>query len=435
MSKRYFINTYGCQMNVHESEKIAGILQRRGYTPALDIKEADLILFNTCAIRETAESRVIGNLGIVKKLKENKRDLIVVVCGCMTQKKDSALKIKKRCPFVDVIIGTHNIYLLDQYLDEVESGKRVLEVLESEGEVTEHVPLFRSSGVNAWINIMYGCNNFCTYCIVPYVKGRERSRRTEDIIDEVKSVINEGYKEITLLGQNVNSYLYGNTNFASLLDKVLSVDGDFRLKFMTSHPKDLSEDVVRVISQSDKAAKYVHLPVQSGSDRILGLMNRRYDSSAYLNKIDMIRKYMPQAGISSDIIVGFPTETEADFTDTLSLIERVRFNNLYTFIYSRRAGTKADAMEGQIDLAVKTERIERLIDRQFVIGNELAESCIGKTYSVLVEGYKDGLCYGKTECDKSLSFPSKADFTGKFVFVTVTGRSNNKLLGSLKANI
>jgi len=418
-------------MNVHESEKIAGILRAKGYIESEKIEDADFILFNTCAIRETAENRVIGNLGIVKKIKEKNKNLIVAVCGCMTQKSATALNIKKRCPFVDIIIGTHNIYNLGNYLDEVEAGKKVFEILDTEGEVTEGVPLYRTSGVNAWVNIMYGCNNFCTYCIVPYVKGRERSRSVEDIVEEAKRVISEGYKEITLLGQNVNSYSYNNTDFASLLERILSLDGDFRLKFMTSHPKDISEKVIKVISQSDKAAKYIHLPVQSGSDRILRLMNRKYDSKSYLEKIDMIRNYIPNVGISSDIIVGFPTETEMDFEDTMRLVEKVQYNNLYTFIYSRRSGTVADSMEGQIDLNVKTERIERLIAHQFEIGNNIAKNCIGKQYNVLVESYKDGVCHGKSECDKALAFYSAENLIGKFVNVKVTGCNNNKLLAEL----
>jgi len=432
MSKKYFINTYGCQMNVHESEKIAGILKKCGYDSAEKIEDADFIMLNTCAIRETAENRVVGNLGIIKKLKEKNRNLIVAVCGCMTQKAVTAQNLKKRCPFVDIIIGTHNIYSLDKYIAEAEAGKKVFEILESEGSIIENVPVYRTSGVNAWVNIMYGCNNFCTYCIVPYVKGRERSRDYNEVVGEVKQVIAEGYKEITLLGQNVNSYSNGQVNFAKLLEKILSLDGDFRLKFMTSHPKDISEEVVRVISQSDKAAKYIHLPLQSGSDRILKLMNRRYDSKSYLNKVDMIRKYMPNAGLSSDIIVGFPTETEQDFDDTMSLVEKVKFNNLYTFIYSRRSGTVADKMDGQIDIKIKTERIEKLIDRQFLIGNDIAEQCIGNRYKVLVESHKDGKCYGKTECDKAVSFDSSEDLTGKFVEVKITYRANNKLFAQLK---
>ncbi|MBQ8881799.1 MAG: tRNA (N6-isopentenyl adenosine(37)-C2)-methylthiotransferase MiaB, partial [Clostridia bacterium] len=408
MQRKYFINTYGCQMNVHESEKLAGILIERGYTQADSLNDADIVVFNTCCVRETAEQRVLGNLGIVKKLKESKPNLKVAVCGCMAQKKGSAESLKKRCPFINIIFGTHNIHKFGEFLDELDRGvKFQSEILDTEGKIVEGVPVYRTSGVNAWVNISYGCNNFCSYCIVPYVRGRERSRSKSQIIDDVRALLDEGYKEITLLGQNVNSY--GNDfadksiNFANLLEELSKFDGKYKIRFMTSHPKDLSEDVVKVIASSDKLADFIHLPVQAGSDRILSLMNRKYTKSDYLKQIDMIRKHIPNVGLSSDIMVGFPTETEEDFLDTVDIVKRVRYNNLFTFIYSRRSGTPADKME-QIPLAIKKDRIKRLIDLQFEIGNEEASACVGKTYETLCAEFHDGKCVGKSSCEKAITF-------------------------------
>ena len=426
--KKYFINTYGCQMNVHESEKLAGILALRGYTQAESQEEADIILFNTCSIRETAESRVLGNLGIVKKLKERRPDIIVGICGCMSQRSGAAEMLKKRCPFIDIIFGTFNMHKLGEYIDELQkSGKKIVEIWDKGG--IEDSPVLRSSGVNAWVNIMYGCDNFCTYCIVPYVKGRERSRQKQDIIREVKELVSQGYKEITLLGQNVNSYGGGSPEFAMLLSDLAEIDGKFRIKFMTSHPKDLSSDVVKVMSQSEKIAKYVHLPVQSGSDRILKLMNRKYTSKEYLDRVDMIRSYIPDVGISSDLMVGFPSETEQDYLDSENLVKRVKYNNLYTFIYSRRSGTVADKMPDQIDIATKTDRIERLIKTQFDIGNKIAADLVGSTYEVLCDSYDNGICYGKSSCDKSVSFEGSQQDVGQFLDVKITQAKNNKLIG------
>lgn len=428
--KKFFINTYGCQMNVHESEKLAGILYERGYVSAESNEDADIILLNTCCIRETAETRVLGNLGIIKKLKEKKPELIVGICGCMPQKKGTAEMLRRRCPFIDIIFGTHNMYKLNEYLDEAEHHRKVLEIWDKEGE-PENVPVHRDSGVNAWVNIMYGCDNFCSYCIVPFVRGRERSRDFDEVVNEVGSLIRKGYKEVTLLGQNVNSYMGGSPHFGELLRALTKFDGEYRIKFMTSHPKDLTEDVVSAMASSDKIADYIHLPVQSGSDRILKLMNRKYTSGEYLDKIAMIRSYIPEAGISSDLMVGFPTETEEDYLCSERLIEKVEFNNLYTFIYSRRSGTVADKMDGQIDIKVKTERIERLIKRQFEIGNKLAFGYIGKTFRVLCDSCIDGVCYGKSSCDKSISFDGGVENVGKFLNVRVRQAKNNKLIGEI----
>ena len=434
---KYYIHTYGCQMNVHESEKLAGILEEKGYLPAEKENDADIIVFNTCCVRETAETKILGNLGIVKKLKETKPDLKVCVCGCMAQKKGEADRLKKRCLFINLIFGTHNLYKFDQYLDEIMSGQNVIEVWDTDKTLPEKTPIKRSDSVNAWVNIMYGCNNFCSYCIVPYVRGREISRPEQDVLQDVKKLISEGYKEITLLGQNVNSY--GNdfsdksNHFAALLEKCASFEGDYKIRFMTSHPKDLSEEVVKTIASCDKLADFIHLPVQAGSDRILSLMNRRYTSGQYLEKIDMIRSYIPDAGLSSDIMVGFPTETEEDFSDTMNIVKKVGYNNLYTFIYSRRSGTPADKME-QIELATKKRRIKELIALQFEIGCDLAKKCVGKTYRVLCDGYDGKTASGKSSCEKAIYFPSDINPVGKFVNVTVTHTKNNQLYGEIKNN-
>lgn len=434
---KYYIHTYGCQMNVHESEKLAGILEEKGYLPTEKENDADIIVFNTCCVRETAETKILGNLGIVKKLKETKPDLKVCVCGCMAQKKGEADRLKKRCPFINLIFGTHNLYKFDQYLDEIMSGQNVIEVWDTDKTLPEKTPIKRSDSVNAWVNIMYGCNNFCSYCIVPYVRGREISRTEQDVLQDVKTLISEGYKEITLLGQNVNSY--GNdfsdksNHFAALLEKCASFEGDYKIRFMTSHPKDLSEEVVKTIASCDKLADFIHLPVQAGSDRILSLMNRRYTSGQYLEKIDMIRSYIPDAGLSSDIMVGFPTETEEDFSDTMNIVKKVGYNNLYTFIYSRRSGTPADKME-QVELATKKRRIKELIALQFEIGCDLAKKCVGKTYRVLCDGYDGKTASGKSSCEKAIYFPSDINPIGKFVNVTVTHTKNNQLYGEIKNN-
>lgn len=436
--KKYFIHTYGCQMNVHESEKLAGVLCQHGYVKAEEDAEADIIVFNTCCIRESAETRVLGNLGHAKKLKEANPDLIIAICGCMPQKAGTAEMLKKRCPFIDIIFGTHNLSLFGEYLDKVKNeGKKVLEIWHEERQIKELDTIKRDEGVSAWVNIMYGCNNFCSYCIVPYVKGRERSRSIDEIVGEIKGLVKEGYKEITLLGQNVNSYNFvdeknNHYDFADVLDIVSDIEGDFRIKFMTSHPKDISEKVVKTIADKQKLAKYIHLPLQSGSDRILKLMNRKYDSAQYLAKVDMIRNYIPDCGITSDIIVGFPTETNEDFEATETVVRKVCFNNLFTFIYSRRSGTVADKMDGQIDIKTKRERIKHLIDLQFGLGLRKAEEQIGKNGCVLCEKLIGGKGYGKSQNDTPVTFDSDEPLeTGKFYDVKIKSHRNTKLYGTV----
>ncbi|MBP3344802.1 MAG: tRNA (N6-isopentenyl adenosine(37)-C2)-methylthiotransferase MiaB [Clostridia bacterium] len=360
---KYFIVTYGCQMNVHESEKIAGILENLGYSEAEKREDADIIVFNTCAIREGAEDRVFGNVGNLKKMKKRNKDLIIAVCGCMTQKEQTAQKLLTTFPFVDIVIGTFNLPKIGDYISAVKKGRQ-LEILE-EGDIDETLPYKRTSGDNAWVNIMQGCNNFCTYCIVPYVRGREKSRKMENILNEIKAVVAEGkYKKITLLGQNVNSYgndLSDGTNFAELLREICKIDGDFKVSFMTSHPKDLTDEVIDVIAGHDKIEKYIHLPAQSGNDRILKLMNRKYTREKYLSIIHKIREKIPSCRITSDFIVGFPTETEEEFEDTYSLVKEVRFDSIFAFMYSPREGTVASKMEDQIPDEIKNARVNKLL--------------------------------------------------------------------------
>lgn len=360
---KYFIVTYGCQMNVHESEKIAGILEGLGYSETDKRENADIIVFNTCAIREGAEDRVFGNVGNLKKMKKKNKDLIIAVCGCMTQKEQTAQKLLSTFPFVDIVIGTFNLANLGYYIESVKKGRQ-MEVWQ-EGELDETLPYKRTSGENAWVNIMQGCNNFCTYCIVPYVRGREKSRKEESILKEIREIVAEGkYKKITLLGQNVNSYgknLEEPISFSKLLHDICKIEGDFTLSFMTSHPKDLTDDVIDAIANELKIEKYIHLPAQSGNNRILQKMNRRYTREKYLSLIEAIREKIPNCRITSDFIVGFPTETDEEFEDTYSLVKQVRFDSIFAFMYSPREGTVASNMEGQISEEVKHVRVNKLL--------------------------------------------------------------------------
>lgn len=369
---KYFIVTYGCQMNVHESEKIAGILEKLGYSPADRREDADIIVFNTCAIREGAEDRVLGNVGNLKKLKKKNKNLIIAVCGCMTQKERTATNLLNTFPFIDIVIGTFNLPKLGYYIEAVKKGRELesersgkqLELFD-EGEIDETLPYKRTSGDNAWVNIMQGCNNFCTYCIVPYVKGREKSRKEENILKEIKDIIAEGkYKKITLLGQNVNSYgkdLVPPVSFSKLLRDICLLDGGFTVSFMTSHPKDLTDDVIDAIAEEDKIEKFIHLPAQSGNNRILKLMNRSYTREKYLDIIKKIRQKIPNCRITSDFIVGFPTETEEEFNDTCSLVSEVKYDSIFAFKYSPREGTVASKMEGQVPEEIKSERVNKLL--------------------------------------------------------------------------
>lgn len=420
-------------MNVHESEKLAGILENRGLSAVSEASRADVIVFNTCCIRDTAEKKIEGNIGELKALKRSRPDLIIVISGCMTQQKGRAEALKKRFPFIDIILGTNNQYLLGEKIDEVLAKKKKLIAVDPSEKpaIDENVPVYRTSYPNAWINIMYGCNNFCTYCIVPYVRGRERSRDPEHILTEIRRAVADGYKEITLLGQNVDSYgsdMDSGMNFYKLLQKIAEIDGKFRIRFMTSHPKDLSEEVIKLISEHPNFCNNIHLPVQSGSDAVLKRMNRKYTRGRYLDLIDTIRKYMPDAGITTDIMVGFPGETEQDFKDTIDLVKRVRFQNAFTFVYSPRNGTPAAAME-QIPADIKKARITELVALQNAISDEISLEYLNKTYEILVEDEENGVCAGRTDSGRLVRFPGERSDIGKFIDVTVTKSKASSLYG------
>lgn len=438
-NKKYCVVTYGCQMNLHESEKISGILSGMGMSAVNEPENADVVVFNTCCIRDTAERRALGNIGKMKELKKKNKKLLIVVTGCMTQQNGFAENMKERYQYVDVILGTHNISDLENQIRiRLEKKKRVAAVLDTDGYIDdETTPVTRTSFPNAWVNINYGCNNFCTYCIVPYVRGRERSRDMKSIISECEKLINDGYKEITLLGQNVNSYGNDvpdeNVNFANLLREVAKIDGKFRIRFMTSHPKDLTEDVVKAIRDNDKICNNIHLPIQAGSNSVLKNMNRRYTREHYLGLIDMIRRYLPDCGITTDIMVGFPYETEEDFLDTMDIVEKVRFSTAFTFIYSVRKGTKAAEMP-QIPYEIKQNRIKRLIARQNEITEEISKDYVGNVYEILVEGMqekKNGYVVGRTESGRLVSAKGDESMIGEFKNVKITAVKNAQLLGEI----
>ena len=439
MSKKYHIVTYGCQMNVHESEKIAGILRRMDYEETAQKEEADIIVFNTCCIRENAENHAFGNIGALKKLKKNNPNLLIAVGGCMTQEKGKTDVLKKKFPFIDIMFGTLNLEELQRLIEKkLTQKKRVIEIREKEGEIVEFPDAYRTSYPNAWVNIMYGCNNFCSYCIVPYVRGRERSRKPEHILEEVKGLVKAGYKEITLLGQNVNSYGSDNKtgmNFAQLLDAVASIEGKFRLRFMTSHPKDFNEDVVKVMEKHRKICRLVHLPVQSGSTPILQAMNRRYTREKYLSEIEMLKSRLPEAEVTTDIIVGFPGETEEDYLLTEDLVKKVDFASAFTFVYSKRQGTKAAEMENQIPEAVQKDRIMRLVELVNSLTRQKSEKYVGKTVEILCEDYdeKKGLYLGRDEFGRMGYFKSERNVIGEFIQLKVTKANGISLFGEMKA--
>ena len=433
----YKINTYGCQMNVHESEKIAGMLESLGYKETNEDSKADVIVFNTCAIRETAESHAIGNIGALKGLKKKKKNLIIAVGGCMTQQDNTAKKLKETFPFIDIIFGTHNLLYFKDYMQErLNTNKSVVKVFEKEEEIIEDKTVKRTSYPNAWVNIMYGCNNFCTYCIVPYVRGRERSRELNSILEEVESLVAEGYKEITLLGQNVDSYgktLNPKISFATLLEKVAQIKGDFRLRFMSNHPKDIDDEVIKVVAKYDKICKSIHLPVQAGSDKILSLMNRRYTISSYLEIVEKIRNAIPNCAITTDIMVGFPNEDEVDFQGSVELLKKVQYDGAFTFVYSKRKGTKAYDMQGHISEEVKKQRIMQLVELQNNINKEKSKDYIDKVVEVLVENYDDKkhLYSGRDDRGRMIYFESDNALIGDLINIKIKKTGGISLFGEV----
>lgn len=436
---RYYIESYGCQMNDHDSEKLAGMLCEAGFQPAPSKEEADFILFNTCCIREHAEKRVFGNVGALKKQKDENPALCIAVCGCMMQQKDVAARLYKRFPFVDMIFGTNELHRFPILLEEALSGKRVLSVTQSDGEIAEGLPVLRESRFSTNVTIMYGCDNFCTYCIVPYVRGRERSRRPEAVRAELEELVRQGYKDITLLGQNVNSYGRGcdfDCDFADLLRMLSQVPGDFVLRFMTSHPKDASEKLFATMAECDKVAKHLHLPFQSGSSRVLKAMNRSYDREQYLAQVALARRYMPSLSLTSDVIVGFPNETEEEFQQTISLVEQVEFDNLFTFIYSRREGTVAARIEDHTPMEEKKRRFEQLLQVQNQISNRRNAACVGQTMRVLVDGLGDDPEYpltARTQGQKLVRLKGDPALVGRFVEAKIEKHTTWALFGAVQA--
>ena len=420
--------TYGCQQNVSDSQRLMGLLNLMGYSITEQPEEADFILFNTCAVRGHAEDRVWGNVGSVKKYKSANPNLMVAVCGCMAQQSQVAERFKKSYPYVDIVFGTQLHHRLPEFIyKRLSGGKRIFELgLENE-DIVENFPVMRDDRVKGYLPIMYGCNNFCTYCIVPYVRGRERSRNPQEIIAEAERMVKSGYKEIMLLGQNVNSYGFsGGINFAKLLRMINDIDGDFRIRFMTSHPKDCTEELLDAMRDCQKVERHLHLPFQCGSDRVLQLMNRRYDTERYLYLIDEARKRMPDIQFTSDIIVGFPGETYQDFLGTLEIVRSVRFTSLFTFIYSPREGTPAAQMPDPVSREEKGKWFDELLALQDEIGREISESLVGQTLNVLCEGKNDksGRYFGKCDGYSEIEFEGYEDLVSKFVKVKVDSFKN-----------
>ena len=437
---KYYILTMGCQLNENDSEKISGLAESMGYTRTENILDADLVIYNTCCVRENAEEKLFGKLGEVKKLKEAK-GIIIAIGGCMMQEQHIVDKIKKSYNY-DVIFGTHTLYKFPQDLyNAIIENKKITDILDIDGEIIEGLPIRRDDNIRASVTIMNGCNNFCTYCIVPYVRGRERSRAPEDILKEVKKLTKEGYKEITLLGQNVNSYmrverekektLTANENnnnpdkidsFAKLLRAVNQIEGIEKIRFTSPHPKDFTDDVIEAIKKCDKVSKLIHLPLQSGSTSVLKAMNRVYTKEQYLSLVDKMKNKIPNVKFSTDIIVGFPGETEEDFEDTLDVVRKVKFEQIFMFIYSRRVGTPADKMENQIPEEIKHKRFDRLKKLYEEIIAEKNKEYIGIIQEILVEGYSktnDNFLTGRTDSNKVVIFEGDSDLIGKIVKVKI----------------
>ena len=429
--------TSGCQMNAHDSEKLAGMLEDMGLTPAPTREEADFVLHNTCCIRDNAERKALGNVTWLKEIKKQRPDMLIGVCGCMVQEPGMAEKILRQYPFVDVAFGTGNIHRLPELLYRAaDTRRRVVAVPQEQSTLIEGLPIRRDSPFQSYVTIMYGCNNFCSYCIVPYVRGRERSRSADDILREVEGLQKKGVQEIMLLGQNVNSYgndVPGGVTFPELLRRV-SQTGIPRIRFMTSHPKDLSDELIAEFAENPALCRHLHLPVQSGSNRILQAMNRRYTRESYLEKVEKIRRAAPDVGLTTDVIVAFPGETDQDFEDTMDLMRHVRYDSAFTFIYSPRVGTRAADMPGRIDPALATERIERLIALQEEMTAQRFAEMIGKTEQVLVTGASkrsERQITGKTSRNISVNFPGNDDLVGQVVPVRIIGSGKTTLKGEM----
>ena len=425
-----YVRSFGCQLNVSDSEKIKGLLKKMGFGFTENENNADIIVLNTCAVRENAEDRVFGIVGSMKKLKEKNPSLIIAIAGCMTAQEHIAEKIKKSYPQVDIVVGTSAINSLPKLMLDCLDGQKFSADIKEYDDFSEAVEQVRESSFKASVPIMFGCNNFCTYCIVPYVRGRERSRKPEDIISEVRQLVSEGYKEIMLLGQNVNSYgndLSSDINFPKLLRMINDIQGDFWIRFMSSHPKDASEELIDTIFECEKVAKHLHLPVQSGSNEILKKMNRNYTAEKYLSIVEYIRKKDPEFSLTTDIIVGFPNESESDFRATLDIMNKVKYDNIYSFIYSRRSGTKAAEIQDSTDEKTKGGRMRELLNLQRNISTEHYKRFIGKTLRVLADGKakkSDGYLTGKSSEFIIVEFEGDESLIGQFVDVKITEAMN-----------
>lgn len=435
---KYCVSTFGCQMNAHDSEKIEGMLEQIGYEKTDNENKADFVLYNTCCVRENAELKIYGRLGFLKTAKKKNPNMIIALCGCMMQQDIVLETLKTKYRFVDIIFGTYNLYKLPELIEtRLETKKSVIDIWDSHQDIVEDLPSTRKYPFKSCVNIMYGCNNFCTYCIVPYVRGRERSREKDDIIKEVTELANDGVKEIMLLGQNVNSYgknLETPVSFAELIRAVNEVQGIERVRFMTSHPKDLSDELIVAMKECDKVCNSVHLPVQSGSTNILNKMNRRYTKESYLALVDKIKAAMPDIAITTDIIVGFPGETEEDFEDTLDIVRQVKFSGAFTFIYSKRTGTPAATMEDQVEDAVIKDRFNRLL----AVVNEMQYAHMsaqkGKTFTILVEDQSksdETVVSGRTSEGDLVHVKASQDLIGQFVNVKITDFKTHYLVGEL----
>lgn len=433
-----FVYNFGCQQNVADGEIINGQLSEMGFGFTNDPSNADFILFNTCAVRDHAEKRIFSKVGDIKNIKKRNPDLIMGICGCMTQQEQVVEKIKKSYPFVDLVFGTHAIHKLPFLVyTSYEKKQRVIDISDDEVFIPEGLPKTRDDNIQAWVSIMYGCNNYCTYCIVPYVRGRERSREKQSILNEISELVSRGYKEFTLLGQNVNSYgktLEPRENFASLLREINDIPGDFRIRFMTSHPKDAGKELIDAMRDCEKVARFIHLPVQSGNDRVLKEMNRRYTVDQYMEIIRYAKQEIPNIKFSSDIIVGFPGETYEEFLYTAELVKEVEYNALYTYIYSKRSGTKAAEYDDNVPYKEKSAWLRELLAVQDPIGRGIMKSMVGETHRVLVTNKSEtesGILVGRNDSNIVCEFEGSENLVGKFVSMKVTGVRSWTLLGSI----
>lgn len=430
--------TYGCQQNENDTERIRGMLSEAGFNFTDDPEKADVVIYNTCAVRENAEQKVFGRLGILKHIKEQRRNMVIGICGCMVQQEHITEKIRKVHPQVDLIFGTHALYKMPQLLYEAMHRKKtVVDIEDSAGAIAEDIPILRDTKEKAWVSVMYGCNNFCSYCIVPYVRGRERSREPEAVLSEVKKLVEDGCTEISLLGQNVNSYgkdLERDVDFSDLMRMVNDIEGVRRIRFMTSHPKDLSDKLIQTIRDCDKVCNQLHLPFQAGSDRVLKEMNRKYTKAQYLEKIEKVKREIPDISLSTDVIVGFPTETNEDFEETLDVLRRVEFDNIFSFIYSKREGTPA----AKLDFVLTDEEIHKNFNRLLEVQNEISkrknDAYVGRIETVLVDGVSkndENMLSGRCESSKIVNFRGDKSLIGKYVKVKITQSHTWSLNGSL----